>query len=445
MVSRVAVTLVASLLVASGATGAGVPDGTKTLRRSHDPVVVSTARLAEFPSRDTEHFRLFRFEDGRPVPIRHQFDARDAGGDVIVGGPVDFAFDRNDDLVFMAADAGDRADPAGWPAEWERVAELEMVDPRPGDGGRAWAYLVWFRLPPAPSTLEPYVTADAGARHVRSASYDVAYADGRNFFTAIRIAGATGGPGENLLRQSRMRGSPTFSLFFKKVTLDFTEQNSLIEVDGVRAGPVRVVRRARLKIDLGSIFPDLPGGTAYTYHYRDAFLTPARVRFSSLLLRALRGFRFENLLEFLPTALPLRFYDRTRPDGVVVSATAPQDMQSAEDHEWWVHSSDAGTMLHAFVIPDRWREWGVSRGTLVQPVRDARGGVAVGYTLENMMGLREAGSWDLDQVSVVLSRPFQSGDEEEPLALVRAPLVTEVRWPEPIPRAARSAAAAGEG
>jgi hypothetical protein len=240
-----------------------------------------------------------------------------------------------------------------------------------------------------------------------------------------------------------MRGSPTLSFFFKKVTLDFTEQNSLVELDGVRVGPVRAVRRARLKIDLGSLIPDLPGGIAYTYHYRDAYLTPSRVRFSSFLLRALRGFRFENLLEFLPTALPLRFHDATRPDGVEVAAAGPPVAQSPGDHEWWVHSGKAGTMLHAFVIPDRWREWGVSRGTIVQPAPDAGGGVAVGYTLENMTRLREAGSWNLDQVSVVLPRPFRPGDEEEPLALVRAPLVTEVRWPERGPRTAGESAPGG--
>jgi hypothetical protein len=442
MAFRIAPAVVA-LLIASSAAGAGERDAARTLRRAYDPVVVSTARLVAFPGRRTEQFRLFRFDDGRPVPIRHQFDARDAGGDVIVDGPADFEFDRDDELVFMAADAGDRADPADWPPAWERAVEIEVIDPRRGAGGRAWAYLAWFRLPPPPLAFAPYVTVDPGARRVRSASYDVEYADARNFFTAIRVAGTAGGPGENILRQSRMRGSPTLSLFFKKVTLDFTEQNSIIQLDGVRVGPVRAVRRARLKIDLGALIPDLPGGVAYTYHYRDAYLTPSRVRFSSLLLRALRAFRFENLLEFLPTALPLHFHDATRPDGVEVTAASPQVVQSPEDHEWWVHSSRAGTMLHAFTIPERWREWGVSRGTTLRPAPDASGAVAVGYTLENMTRLKEAGSWELGQASIVLSRPFRPGDEEEPLALMRAPLLIEVRWPEPTPRARSVSPAAG--
>jgi hypothetical protein len=157
-------------------------------------------------------------------------------------------------------------------------------------------------------------------------------------------------------------------------------------------------------------------------------MTPSRVRFSRLILGALREFRFENLLEFAPAALPLRYFDRTRPEGVVVSGGEGEEVRSAEDHDWWVHSNGAGTMLHTFVIPERWRAWGITRGTLVRPAT-ATGGSAVGYTLQNMTRLREAGSWDLGQVSVALSRPFRPGDEEEALALVRAPLVVEVRSP----------------
>ena len=80
-------------------------------------------------------------------------------------------------------------------------------------------------------------------------------------------------------------------------------------VDGVRVGPVRAVRRARLSIDLGALFPDLPSGTAYTYHYRTTYLTPSRVGFSWAILKALRDFRFENLLEFVPGSMPLTYFD----------------------------------------------------------------------------------------------------------------------------------------
>lgn len=431
---------VAALLIVAGWTAApGASAAGNTLRRPHDPVVVSTARLASLPTRHTASLRLYRIAGGRPVPVAFQVDARDAHGDVVVDGPLHFEFDHDDELVFMASDTGDRLDGSIRPAGWEAAVEIEVLDPRPGDGGRGWAYLASCTPGTPAAAFEPYVTFDTAARQARSAVYQVEYAPSRNFFTGVRLRDAAGG-GVDLLRQSRMRGSPTFSLLFGEVTLDFTEQDSRVSVDGVRVGPVRAVRRARLSIDLGALFPDLPGGTAYTYHYRTAYLTPSRVGFSWMILKALRAFRFENVLEFLPSAMPLRYFDRTRPDGVPLDGLGTEELRTAGDHEWWAHSGDSGTILHALVIPERWRDWGITRGTVLRagppaaagegtPPRDGASApvYAAGYTLEHMTALREAGSWDLLQASVVLPAPFRPGDEEDALALVRAPLQTDVR------------------
>jgi len=43
-----------------------------------------------------------------------------------------------------------------------------------------------------------------------------------------------------------------------------------------------------------------------------------------------------------------------------------------------------------------------------------------------MTNLREARSYELLQTEVVLLRPYQPGDEEEPMAMLRAPLRTAV-------------------
>lgn len=427
--------IVAGVVACALATDGATADGLRTLRRLHDPVVVRTDRLAELPTRETRNVVLYRVDDGIPVAIPFQFDARDRAGELVVDGPPDFRFDDDDELVFMAADAGDRATTPPCPDRCDAVVEIEVVDPRPGDGRRAWAYLVHFREAPPRTAFEPYVTFDPATQTARSAYYQVEYAKGRNFFTGVRLGAAHRPLGPNLVRQTRMRGSPTFSLLLWDVTLDFTEQNSLVAVDGVRVGPVRAVRRARLSIDLGSLFSELPGGTAYTYHYRTAYLTPSRIGFSWTILKALRDFQFENLLEFVPTTMPLTYFDPAHAGGIALDRLGASEVRTTEDRDWWAHTSGTGTMLHAFVIPSRWLEWGVARGTMLRAVAggsdDDRGSsspvYAAGYTLENMTRLREAGTWDLLMASIVLASPFQSGDEEEPMALVRAPLVSETR------------------
>jgi hypothetical protein len=405
-----------------------------TLGRIHDPVVLPFAKLAGVPVTETARLRLFRIDDsGGFLPIPYQFDARTTDGELVVDGPSEFGLDQDDELVFMAKDAGPRVAPGAHPDGCDALLEIEIAEPD-GDG-RAWAYLASFTAPPTVS-FEPYVTFDMATRQARSALYRVDYAEQRNFFTGVHVLEGGGGDRSNLLRQSRMRGSPTFSLLLADVTLDFTEQNSMVEIEGVRSGPVRAVRRVKLSVDLGPLFPELPSGTAYTYHYLSSYTTPTRVKFPWLMLQTLRDFRFENVLDFRPDAAPLRYHDAWYPDGIALSADAPLEVRTTEDRDWWVHSSSAGTMLHAFVIPQVWRDWGVVRGTVVRSVaglgemEGAPGGgpaFAAGYTLLNMANLREAGGYDLLMASVVLPGAYAAGDEVGPMAMLRAPLTTSVR------------------
>ena len=411
-------------------------DAPAALTRVHDPVIVPVARLADLSVRDTTRLRLYRFRDQAWEPIPYQFDARSGDGELVVDGPLELTLDEDDELVFMAKDAGARAAGGAAPDGCQSALEIEVREPD-GDAS-AFAYLATFERAPVVS-FEPYVVYDVEKREARSALYRVSYADRRNFFTGVRILEGAGGNRANLLRQSRMRGSPTFSLLLTDVTLDFTEENSLVEIEGVRSGPVRAVRRVKLSVDLGPLFPELPSGTAYTYHYLSSYSTPTRVKFPWVMLQTLRDFRFENVLDFQPDVMPLRYHDAAHPDGIALEPGRPLELRTTEDREWWAHSGDAGAMLHALVIPEAWRSWGVVRGTVVRSVAGggdagAEGastaggpGYAAGYTLLNMTSLREAGAYDLLMASVVVPGGFQPGDEVGPMAMLRAPLVTAVR------------------
>jgi hypothetical protein len=424
---RALVTLLAlATLAAAAEARAETP-----LHRFHDPVVLTVAKLTGLPERRTADLRLYRFAAGKFVPIPYQFDARGADGQLVLDDVTDFFLGDADELVFMAKDAGPRATEGRFPEGSEATLEITLAEPD-GDG-RAYAYLAAFRSPPPPVSFEPYVTYDAETREARSAFYRVDYASARNYFTGVHVLEPTGGDHPNLLRQSRMHGSPTFSLLVTDVTLDFTEQNSIVEIDGVRTGPVRSIRRVKLSVDLGPLFPELPSGISYTYHYLTSYTTPTRVKFPWIMLQALRGFRFEDVLDFRPDALPMRYFDASHPRGIVLGGADPREIETTDDHDWWVHSGRAGTMLHALVIPQIWRDWGVVRGTVVRSgtgaTEDDGSGRAyeAGYTLLNMTSLREAGAYDMLLASVVLPHGYVAGDEAGPMAMLRAPLVASVR------------------
>src|SRR5690606_34691321 len=147
--------------------------------------------------------RLERVADGRLEPIRFQLDARDADGEIVLGGPDEFEVDDNDELVFMAADAGGRADPSLLPEDCAGALEIELRDPTKEDA-RAFAYLLAFADAPPLPRVEPYVRFDLEKGEARSDAYRVSYAAERNFFTGIEIPRRHGGNDANLLRQTRM-------------------------------------------------------------------------------------------------------------------------------------------------------------------------------------------------------------------------------------------------
>jgi len=395
-----------------------------TLQRPYDPVIIATGRLDLFGDRRIDALRLVRVAGGSVQAIPFQIDPRSKGGALIMQGPEPVQFDDNDDFVFMASDAGDRAAAdVTWPPGCDAALEVTV---RARLGGAAWAYLLHCPgTPPAPATT-PYVVYDAADNHARSTRYDVGYAADRNFFTEMRVVGADGAPGANLVRQTHMRGSPTFEVLFTELTLEFTEQNAYVEVEGIRNGPVRAIRRVKLSVDLGKLLPNLPNGIAETFHYRDAFLTPTRFGIPALALRMLRDFHFEDVVEFDPRVMPLKYWDATHPEGIALASAGPAPDDNA-DHEWWVHSAPNGAVLNAMLIPQQWHDWGITRGAFVRPgCTDTSSTCAAGYTLRNMTALRAAGDYDLMQATVVLPRAYQAGDEVPAMALVSDPLLIDV-------------------
>ncbi len=400
--------LVLSLAAAAPAHGMA-----RTLSRTDDAVVLVASRLGALPDRQTRNFRLERIQHGQLVPIPFQFDQRDRSGGVVVDGPAEFTLGDDDELVFMAKDAGDRAERDLWPPACDAVVEITLTDPLRDE--RGWTYLSHCPGAPPPPAPTPYVSYDRSRDVARSPFYEVDYARTRNYFTGMRIGNGGGALSPNLVRQTHMQGSPTFAMFFTNVTLSFTEENTIVVVDGVKNGPVRAVRRARLSVDLGPLFPNLPSGTAYTYHYGRSIVTPTRFGVPGLAVRILRDFRFEGVVDFEPRALPMRYWDAANPKGVALGDPEDAGLVTTVDHSWWVHSNDSGAVLNALLIPERWRQWGIVRGSVVHEH-------AAGFSLLNMTRLAEGGDYDLIEAAVVLPRPYRPGDEAEPMAMLESPL-----------------------
>ena len=422
--------LLAFASFARTATADRVVVESKTLTRLHDPVVVRTGLLSGVPDRATARYRLYAARQGALVAIPFQFDARGADGELVLstdGADVDFTFDDDDELVFMAKDTGDRLGSSGLPTGSDAALEVRVTDRTRTQEG--WAYLVHFPADPPPRSPIRYATFDPNRQEARALSYEVSYShEPSNYLAAVRVPASAGGTGENLFERVMMRISPTFSLFVTTWRATFTERSFAVVPDGLKNGPVRAIRRIRQSLDLGRAFPDIPNGRVYTYYYASSFTTPSKFSIPWLVLKTLRAFDFEAVARLGTPAAGMRYWDASNLDGVAFSGeTRPTGGDG--DHDWWAIGSGSGTCLSALLIPDEWRKWGIRRGIVFQD----RGGsdVGAGYSLLSMTKLRRAGAYDIATAMVMLPRAYRPGDESEALAAFRDPLEVGV---EPLAR-----------
>jgi len=241
----------------------------KSLTRLHDPVVIRTSELGGLPGRWTAGYRVYAVRQGRLEPIPYQFDERGRDGELVLsdgGAEVDFTFDDDDELVFMAKDTGDRAAAIKLPGGADAALEIEVTDPTLAE--RGWACLVHFPADPPPPSPLRYATFDAAHDEARALFYEVSYSHERsNFLAGVRIASEAGGTGEPLIDRLLMRVSPTFSFLGATWGTTFTEESFSVVSDGIKNGPVRAVRRVRQSLDLGKWFPEMPNGKVTTYYY----------------------------------------------------------------------------------------------------------------------------------------------------------------------------------
>lgn len=410
-----------------------------TLSRFYDPVVVETGRLVGLPDRRISRYRLYALRGDRLVPIPYQFDARDEDDVFILSAAKAETdrFDANDELVFMAKDAGDRIDDATRPAGADAVVEIEASDPLGGE--TAWVYLAHFRgSAPEPSS-ERYVTFERETNGMRSALYRGSYVPGTNNFASYRVLPAAGGSGENLFRRVRVILQPTFSLLIGSFSPLLTEKSFTVRIDGIKNGPVRAIRRVRQWLDLGRFFPKALSGTTLTFYYQGFFETPSVFSIPWLPLKALRDFRFIGVTEFSDAALDMVYWDSENREGLRLSSQDPEVVRD-RDHEWYVVSGHGGTLMHIFEIPKEWLRWGIARGTLFESPASGNAPSNAGapetpgpelhtpgYSLLRIPDIQKAGSYHLKMQFFVLRRPYQPGDEVEPLAMTRDSLETRLR------------------
>jgi len=220
------------------------------------PVVLTGGDLPDIAGSEIGKIGVFAYRDGLWSPVPFQVDERRSKGKkdgaVYVFPPekdTDPKFDGDDELVVMAKDFGSKAPGTsgvevapGMAAKAVSEIEAQVA------GGTVYVYVMVFDSTPPRGDVD-YVSWDGEKRRVVSrGAYEVGYPENDPFFfDDLTIPDENDGNGRDFVDTFKFRanGRVIAQLFIYDITND-DWRNSLV---GVIDGPVRVIRRLRVRIN----------------------------------------------------------------------------------------------------------------------------------------------------------------------------------------------------
>ncbi|MFA6450700.1 MAG: hypothetical protein WCX65_14600 [bacterium] len=323
------------------------PIAKKNLKRKSDPVIIAGQKIEPMTGVSPEKIRMYAAgSNGVLKPIPYQIDERDENGDLIFPfGPKKSKdsnpdFDANDELVFMAKDAGARVARKAWPKDALKGAGIEIEDPL--DGSRAWAYAFAFDSPPARSDVV-YASISKDSMKITTPNFSTQFCkEAPIAFCAIALTPAGGGDGQNYIDRLKVRVSVTPKLI--NVCIEKSENDFASELIAYINGPVRVIRRTNNKMMLFGRIPS-PGSIVDNVYYYDQFIFPTVIDVPFDMATFLREMKFRVTTDHNRRAIGKRFVNSNNPKGVAIDGKmSPEEKNlNLDPYKWMIiHGTEPG-------------------------------------------------------------------------------------------------------
>jgi len=339
----------------AGRTNAAGDEADKmTIKRVDDPVTVQGADLKPFLGKPISNLRLVIWKDGKFVPAPYQIDERHPSGEWVFpegekpekdvdGGLVD----KNDELAFMAKDAGDEA-PAGKKPEGAGAGvKISLRDPV--DGGTGYAYLFFFQVPPAPSEKD-YVTYKVGKEWMWmiGSTYKIGTGIRESYFDKCRLKMPDGSWGPDVIDRYKTRGLGI------PIVGRTPESQAKAEALGWKNGPVRVLRKSAGWLELALSIKIHGEGSSQNLYYPSFFIVPLKLQIPGLPKFLLRNFSMVQTLDFTRHMHGATYYDAVNTRGVVLDgrmSEAEKKLDLKSNRTWYCATGPAGTVFVRYVYP----------------------------------------------------------------------------------------------
>jgi len=324
------------LLVSAGSLGADRPQA-KTLKRQIDPVVVSGAAVETLQGRPLRNVGLFACRasaDCRPIPF--QIDEKRNGQYVFHSGAEAGEdddrgrLDADDEIAFLAGDAGAPAGPGG--LSKQAVGGVEIILTDPVDGGRGFVYLLEFPGE-APRSAIDYVRYDVANNQIETTDYRVSYDSAAPISIGwLSVKQEAGGSDQSVADRQKIR----IEALAKGDLLRFhrNEEHFRAEVTAYTDGAVRVLRRSRTWLLLLWRIPS-PSIEITSTYWKTGMIFPMRVRIPFRISRIFHRVQMRVYVDTPPQVPGRRFYNAHNREGVAIDGKMSQaeydlDLRPAE-------------------------------------------------------------------------------------------------------------------
>ncbi len=417
----------------------------KTLTRTEDWVVIEGKFLPRLKGKHKDKIRLYAQRNGSLEPIPFQVDERTPEGgycftegdpDKIVKDVDNGLIDDNDELVFMAKDAGDLATESGFPAGQNAVHLIQLTDPKTNDTG--WVYAFAFDDPP-PRSPKKYAWIEKSGDTITWHGERWTSDNAKSTWNSCRMTS---------LRFARPEDEvPDFSkcpsiIDCSKVTLrlkkwfkclQWDSTDFYVKIGGYINGPVRVVCQSIMEFDIALGFK-LRAKDSYIIVYANASTMPTNCE-NPIDISDTPGESWYKLLMDLnsKTAKGWKFYNNWNPTPVTIDGKMDEQEKKLDKRwpDWNCVFGPEGAILQRFTIPketvrdtnELYYDDDLSHEEA--PEFEPGNFGTFGYKLD-LSGVK-AGLYTGDYVIWYCAAPYKQGDETRYLDVVDHPLKHKVR------------------
>jgi|GEM_PF-1859145 len=395
-------------------------------------VHVEGAELKNFLGKEISKMNLQVFRAGKWLPLPFQIDEK--AYDPIAGtrrwalekalsrrtelSPGNGMLDKDEVLLFLAKDLGEKAAPAS--STENPVAEIQM--------GTGYAYLFFDPKTPLVSS-ESYVRYDPAQDAVSALGYDNRFDPAHSILQEQMVPkNQRSGEPADILDRFKVRVVLAIKHFFD---VSVEEENITSKRIGYRVGPIRVIRRVAAYKSLGPIRVTPKSESDFLF-YPYFVQVPSKLDNPldgrSALESKSKGFAGFDFTQFFHGS---RFYSEKNPKPVLIDGkmSAEEEALVRQDVNWWAVTGEKGSLIVDVQWDPDLTKAGVTCDlyyrddrTAANPPEKDPGESTVGFQLD--LTRIPAGRYTIYVKQIFPPEPLVPGLERTILAQARPPAVT---------------------